>query len=231
VSRRCDKSHNSSPGSFWKSSITPSWQRMDSPTGCATVCAMPTADESSQLQVRYVHTAVLHTSCTLHCAANPHPKICPFRWDTHPTGKNSSRRRSERHSNQWRKTPKTSPFPWGTWTPSNTLMSGPTPLATHNDSSIGSRTFAQLCQKVPLLTMGRPTFTPKIAPYPLVVSTPISCTHPLTISTRHPNRKLKLTGDVSMYWLASAPFSEYDHSLHRAHYLRNPRMLKTKYLN
>jgi len=52
--------------------------------------------------------------------------------------------------------------------PSNTSMPGPTPLITPNGSSIGSRTFAQICHKLnfPFVTMGCPTSTPKL-PIPI----------------------------------------------------------------
>jgi len=68
----------------------------------------------------------------------------------------------KRHSNRWRrKTPKP-PLPWGTWTLSNGLIPESTPLTTPNDISIGSRIFAQLHHKSPLVAMGCPTFTPKL---------------------------------------------------------------------
>jgi len=41
------------------------------------------------------------------------------------------------------------PFVYGTWTPSNTPITGPTPLTTPNGSLIGSHTFTQLCHRVP----------------------------------------------------------------------------------
>jgi len=64
------------------------------------------------------------------------------------------------------------PSPWGTWTPSNTWMPGVTPLTMPNDSSIGSRTSIQLHNKGPLVTMGRPKFTPQNYPFPSTISIP-----------------------------------------------------------
>jgi len=45
--------------------------------------------------------------------------------------------------------PKKKPFPRRTWIPSNTPMPRPTPRTTPNRSSDGSRTFTQLCRKLP----------------------------------------------------------------------------------
>jgi len=47
------------------------------------------------------------------------------------------------------------------------------PRTTPNDSSIGSHTSTQLCNKDPLVTMARPKFTPKLYPFPFDDNHPI----------------------------------------------------------
>ena len=71
------------------------------------------------------------------------------------------------HSNKWwckcRKIH--SPFPWGTWTPSNTSMPGPTPLTTPN-SSIAVHTSTQLHNKGSNGYNGTPKIHPQNRPFP-----------------------------------------------------------------
>jgi len=64
-------------------------------------------------------------------------------------------------------TPATAPSPWGTWTPSNTSMPGCTPLTTPNDSSIGSRTSAQLRNKGPICYNEMSQIHPENCPFPV----------------------------------------------------------------
>jgi len=72
---------------LWRARRYSSWQRMDSHISCATSCAMPTADESNQPWVRYIHTAVPYASyvkltlCCLISLSPPKKRILPF-----PTG-------------------------------------------------------------------------------------------------------------------------------------------------
>jgi len=68
---------------------------------------------------------------------------------------------------QWgQTTPKSTPSHWGTRTPSNTWMPAVTPLTTPNNSSIGSRTSAQLCNKGPIGYSGMPQIHLKNCPFP-----------------------------------------------------------------
>jgi len=63
------------------------------------------------------------------------------------------------------KTPQNLPISLGHMDPSNTLMPGPTLLTTPNGSWVASHTFTQVRHKFTLVTMGQPTFTPKL-PFP-----------------------------------------------------------------
>ena len=60
---------------------------------------------------------------------------------------------------------KTSPSLYAILTPSNTPLPGLTPLTTPNGSSIASRTFTQLCNKVPIGCAGMPYIHPKNCPF------------------------------------------------------------------
>jgi len=78
------------------------------------------------------------------------------------------------HWNQWGKWPQNPPFPWGTWTPSNTWMPGATPLTTQMTAQ-SLHALPQYVTKAPLVTKGRQKFTPKTA-LPLQWSPPPSNT-------------------------------------------------------
>jgi len=57
------RNKNKSPKVIWEELHRhPSWQRMDSPVVCATICAMLTADSPiTQLPVHYIHTTQTDT--------------------------------------------------------------------------------------------------------------------------------------------------------------------------
>ena len=63
---------------------------------------------------------------------------------------------------QMPKNPRNSPFPLHVDPIYNTSMPWPTPLTTPNDSSIGSHTSTQPCNKVSISYNGMPKFTPKM---------------------------------------------------------------------
>jgi len=109
-----------------------------------------------------------------------------------------------RHWNQWGGfgaiNPRNRPFPFGHIKP-HTQMPKPAPLTTPNNSSIGSRIFAQLyATNFPLVLMGRPKFTPKTAPShgrsPTPSDTPIPRPTPLTTRTA-----IEMLHDIALYKL------------------------------
>jgi len=57
-----NNNNKSSESHFKRARCHPSWQRMHSPTSCATICTMPSADESN-------HSAAgtLHPHCSATC--------------------------------------------------------------------------------------------------------------------------------------------------------------------
>jgi len=91
---------------------------------------------------------------------------------------------------QWGKQPPNPPS-WGTWTPHNTSVCGPNPPATPNDSSIGSRTSAQLPCHDAVGYNWAPQIHPQNCPLPfddshLYLIHPFS-TDPNYHSKRHPD--------------------------------------------
>jgi len=78
--------------------------------------------------------------------------------------------RHSAHSNQWgvnaEKSPKQLLPLVAHEPPSNTWMPGPSPLNMPNDRSIGSRTSAKLCNKVPIGYNGMPQIHPQNCPFP-----------------------------------------------------------------
>jgi len=86
------------------------------------------------------------------------------------------------------KTPKTATFPWGNGGPSNTPIPRPTLLTTPNDSSISSCTFAELCNKVPIVYNGMPHIYLQNCPFPLNDHHHIWYTYSSTDPTHHPKQ-------------------------------------------
>ena len=68
--------NKSSPKSFEKSALLPSWQRMDWPALCATSCTIPTADETNHSATGTLHPHA-NARCVqyviLHCLITPIP--------------------------------------------------------------------------------------------------------------------------------------------------------------
>jgi len=66
--------------------------------------------------------------------------------------------------NSPQKLSKTSPSPWGIWTPSIAPMPDPTPLTTPNGSSIGSHAFARISHRLLIGYNGMPHIHPQNYP-------------------------------------------------------------------
>jgi len=101
-----DNNHNkSSPKSFGKRPRRhPSLQRMNSPTACATICAMTTAGVSNNATAGTLHphrSATCFLYVTLRCPYPQRNLLLPV-GATHPTGKNHPPTHSAHHTIQHR---------------------------------------------------------------------------------------------------------------------------------
>jgi len=103
---------------------------------------------------------------------------------THKSNTSSLRK----HSKTQLKPSKTSPFPWARVPPSNTPMSGSTPLTNRNGGSIASRNLVQLRNKVLTGYTGMPHIHSKTAPSHGVIANPNYVPHLWTQPTHHPKR-------------------------------------------
>jgi len=92
--------------------------------------------------------------------------------------------------------------------PSNTAIPGNNSTHYPNGSSIASHTFTQLCSKVPIVTMGCPTFTPKIAPCRGVIAT-----HLLASSLDSSHRRLCDNGQCHLQNLSTKPIDNMGYSV------------------
>jgi len=116
-------------------------------------------------KVNFSHTSRIHFSTN-------NTSFCPFK----------------RMGAQLPKNPRNSPFPSGTWTPSNTSMPGPTPITPKMTARSLYALPHNYATNASLVTIGRPKFNPKTAPSlrrsPPPSNTPIPWpTHP----KRHPD--------------------------------------------